>query len=475
MTANAAEEINAGRYTSRQKSTIAVAVVTSLITTVMGSSLNLAIPSIGGEFHVSAGMIGWVITGYMLVTATCSVPFGRLADLTDRKKVLVVGIAIFAFTSLAAVFCDSMMLLLAARMLQGVGAAMIFATNHAILISAFPGNMRGRVLGYALSATYIGLSAGPVIGGIFTHNFGWRSLFVFSFIISTFVLIIAAKGLDPQRSPQGTSLNAETADVPGNILYIVSLTMLLFGLTEINRGMWPALLSLAGFILLVLFFRHEMHTASPVVDVRLFKSNIAYTLSNIATLLNYGATFAITYMLSIYFQVVKGMDSQTAGFILITTPLVMAVLTPAAGRLSDRKSPYIMASAGMGICALPLFFYCFISKDTSVWIIIIALLVAGIGFATFSSPNTNAVLGCVDREYYGVASSLLATMRTMGHTLSMVAITVIVTMNMGSLSLAEAEPDTLIHTMHQAFTLFSLTCVAGVFISLKRNTNIKRE
>ncbi len=475
MAENATEEIRKSGYNAIQKSTIAVAVVTSLTTTIMGSSLNLAIPAISEEFHVSAGMIGWVITGYMLVTATCSVPFGRLADITDRKKVLVGGIAIFAVTSIAAVFCDGMLLLLAVRMLQGIGAAMIFATNHAILVSAFPGSMRGRVLGYALSATYIGLSAGPVIGGIFTHNFGWRSLFVFSFVISAAVFVIAVRGLEPQRSRQEVELSSSTADISGNILYIVSLTMLLFGLTEINRGKWPLLTSIAGFVLLVIFFRHEYNTKSPVVDVKLFKSNMAYTLSNIATLLNYGATFAITYLLSIYLQVVKGFDSQTAGFILITTPLIMALLTPLAGRLSDKKSPYIMASTGMGICALPLFFYCFISQETPVWMIMIALIVAGIGFATFSSPNTNAVLGCVGKEYYGVASSLLATMRTMGHTLSMVAITVIVTMNMGNLSLGEAEPDTLIHTMHQAFTAFSITCVVGVFISLKRNTGVAKE
>lgn len=449
---------------SIQRSTIFVVIITSFITTFTGSALNLSIPSMGNEFHASATAVGWIVTGYILAAAVLSVPFGRLADRTGRKRVLVTGILIFALCSGGAALAESMTVLLLFRVLQGVGAAMIFSTNMAVLISAFSPEKRGKVLGYSIASTYIGLSAGPVVGGFLNHYFGWRSIFILTFVISGVVCYTAMRKL-----PAGKVDHEKPGlDLVGNILYILMLTLIMFGLSTVSTLVYSKYLILAGIILFAIFIIHELRAKSPIIEVRLFAHNIGYAFSNLAALMNYGATFALSYLLSIYLQVVMGYSSEVSGLILISQPLMMALLSPYAGRLSDRVSPFKLASFGMGLCALGLFSFIFISENYPFPLIIANLLVVGVGFAFFSSPNTNAVMACVEKKDYSVASSILATMRTIGHSASMAVVTFIVAHRMGDITLGDAEPALLVDTMQISFLIFTCVCGAGIFISLKR-------
>lgn len=452
------------KYDKEQLTTIFVVITTAFITTFTGSALNLAVPDMGSYFGVSAGTVGWLITVYTLIVAAFSVPWGRVADLTGRKRVLVAGTVIFTITSIAAVFGNSIWMMIIIRGVQGIGAAMIFSTNTAILISAFPGRERGKVLGYSIASTYVGLSAGPVAGGFLNYNFGWRSIFVLTAVIAAVVLVIAWWKLPCDKKEE----SSYDYDKFGTILYIGMIVLTMYGLSEIGSGLIPLIITAAGLVVAVLFVRHELKADAPIVKVQMFKNNIAYTFSNLAALLNYGATFAISYLLSIYLQVVMGYSSQTAGMILIVQPILMAILSPKAGRMSDRISPFKLASAGMGLCAAGLLICAFLGTDSSLIQVITALAVTGVGFALFSSPNTNAVMACVEKEDYGVASSILATMRSAGHTLSMVIVTLIVNNYMGAQELEGAEPQLLVKTMHTAFIIYTVICVAGVFISLKR-------
>lgn len=451
-------------YSKEQRSTLLVAVITSFITTFMGSALNLSIPAMGSEFKVSAAAVGWVITAYMLVCAAAAVPFGRAADMTSRKKILVIGIFTFAAASLAATFSPGFVMMMILRVLQGIGASMIFATKDAVLISLFPGTERGHVLGLSVASTYMGLAAGPVIGGIVNHYMGWRAIFVITFVISVISGIIAVRKLTDSR----TESVSKSLDIWGNLLFIGMIVLTMYGISALSTFSWSAALVIAGVILCIIFVRHELKAAEPVIKVSMFKSNLAYTFSNLAALLNYAATFAITYLLSIYLQVVMGYSSQAAGIVLITSPVVMAILSPYMGRLSDRIAPYKLATTGMALCAAALFIYSFLDERFSLWMIIGTLVISGIGFGTFSSPNTNAVMECVEKEDYGVATSILATMRSIGHTLSMAIVTLVVSAYMGSTPLAQAEPAALIRTMHMLFLIFTGMCVLGTFISLKR-------
>ena len=427
-----------------RRAVITVVVITAFITTFTGSALNLSIPDIGSQFGASAGRMGWLVSGYTLSVAAFSVPFGRLADITSRRNVLIAGIALFVACCIAALLSGSMAMLLISRVMQGVGAAMIFSTNTAVLISAFPGEQRGRALGYSLASTYVGLSAGPVIGGALNHNFGWRSIFVF------------------------IGAGRRSFDAAGNVIYMISIFLLMYGLSEAGNGAVYIAVAAAGAAAGIIFVSHEMKSADPVVDIRLFRENKGYAFSNLSAMLNYGATFAFSYLISIYLQVVMGYSSQTAGLIMIFQPLIMALLSPVAGRLSDRFSPFRMSSLGMALCAAGTFMFIFTGLQTHLVFIIAALVVTGLGFAMFSSPNTNAVMSCVEKEDYGVASSILATMRSIGHTFSMVIVTITVTVLASDMALADVPADVLIKVIRVSFIVFTAICIAGVFISLKR-------
>ncbi len=450
-----------------------VTMVTTFSTTFMGSSLNLSIPAIGEEFNVSAGFLGWVITAYMLTVAAFSVPFGRLADIVGRKKIFIPGVVMFSMSSLLCAFSWNICFMIVLRVVQGLSGSMIYSTNIPFLINAFEPSQRGRILGYNSFATYLGLSLGPVIGGVLNHYAGWRSIFIATFVIAITAFIVAIYSLpaDRKKSVEETSIE-DAADIPGNLLYITTIGMTIFGLTmmaDLDSAVYIAAIGIFAFALFVV---REMNTNHPLIKISLFTNDRGFAFSNLSALLNYGATFATGYLVSIYLQVVMGYSSQIAGVIMISQPLVMAVVSPIAGKLSDRLSPYKLSSFGMGLCAVGLMFFVFIDQDYPLWLIIAGLIVTGLGFGFFTTPNTNAVMALVEKKDYGVASSILTTMRSVGHASSMALVTIVVGTYMGDSSLAEAGPAVLVETLHTTFTICIYVCIAGVFFSLARGRKI---
>ena len=453
-----------------KKNTILVCVITSFITTFMGSALNLSIPSLEEEFKVGAQTVGWVVTIYMLTCSALAVPFGRLADRVERRSVLRTGILIFSISSLTAVLSKKMWMLLAFRLMQGIGASMIFSTNIAILVGAFDEEHRGRVLGYSTCATYAGLSAGPVLGGVLNQNFGWRAIFIATAIVSAAAFYGAFFKLPKGEKKSGIlSLSSKAhLDYAGNILFVVSIVLTMYGLSSLNSLAGAPLILCLGILIFIFFVRTEMKTDNPVIDVNLFRKNLPFTLSNLAAMVNYGSNFALSYLMSIYLQVVKGMTSQWAGVILITNTVIMTVLSPFVGRISDRHSPFKMSAAGMALCAAALGLLSFLSEDASLAWIIMILALSGVGFSFFSTPNTNAVMSCVEREDYGVSASILSTMRSIGHTAGMSVVSAVVGIYIGSGSLKGAGTEVLMKTFHISFFIFTLLCILGIIMAGKR-------
>ena len=314
------------------------------------------------------------------------------------------------------------------------------------------------------SGTYTGLAMGPVLGGILNNWFGWQSIFIFGTCVSIVAFIFVLKGVAKDAMEQ----SSVKQDVTGNVIYVFMIASFIYGLTAFNSIRFGWAFIAVAFILGFAFVKNELASENPMIDVRIFASNMAYTLSNLTALFNYSATFALSYLVSIYLQVVMGCSSQTAGFILITQPLFMAVLSPRMGTLSDKVAPYKLASFGMGLCALSLLFFGFIRENTSIILVIFALAVAGVGIAFFSSPNTNVIMSCVPPAKFGVANSILATMRTTGQSSGMAIITLVVSGTIGNTSLYNVSPDQLINTIHIAFLIFTGLCAAGIIMSLQR-------
>lgn len=451
-------------YSKAQLNTLIVVMLTSFMTTFTGNALNLSIPAIEMEFGVSAQMVGWVMTLYTLICAVLAVPFGKIADTINRKKVFQTGLLIFAIGSFASIFAWSLNSLLIFRGIQGIGAAMIFATNMAILVGSFDQSQRGKVLGISTCATYFGLSTGPVIGGFLNQHFGWKSILIISGAMAVAALLLAITKVVDEKQ-KGTF---GTLDYKGTLLYCIGLSGLMYGISTLSQGAVSYIITALGAMLLIVFVYIEAKEKDPIIKISMFRGNKAFLFSNLAALLNYGATFAITYLLSMYLQMAKDLSSQEAGLILITAPLVQAIFSPWAGKLSDHHSPFKLSSAGMGVCAVALFAFVFLKVDTPIWFIMATLVIVGMGFALFSSPNTNAIMSAVKKEDYSVASSIIATMRSIGHTISMAIVTLVVGLYMGNRGMNQVEDVVMMDTIRTCFIIFCIISILGIFISLKR-------
>lgn len=451
-------------YEKYRKSSLITAVFTAFMTTFVASALNLSIPNIESDFSTNAVTVGWIVTIYTVSAAIFSVPFGKLADVIGKRKVLIGGVFVFMLTSVICAFSTSIQAMIIIRFFQGIGAACIFATNNAILISVYPGNRRGAVIGMSVSATYIGLSAGPVIGGFLNSSLGWRAIFWVACILSLISLYFTVTGTP---ADEGLKERQKT-DMVGNILYVLMVSAFLFGFSNIGTCFSGKLLTLLGVVLLIVFGRYELKAVNPVVKISMFTGDAVFTLSNIAALLNYAATFAVTYLVSIYLQLIVGFPSQKAGLILIIMPLIQALITPKTGKLSDTVPPYKLASAGMACCALGLGLFASLGKETGVVFVVVALMVMGTGFGLFSSPNTNAIMSRADKSDYAVANSIVSTMRTIGQSFSMALVNIIVSFKLGDSALSQASGDNLISTIRTCFIVFLFLCIVGTLISLKR-------
>ncbi|WP_003543089.1 MFS transporter [Desulfotomaculum nigrificans] len=449
---------------SLKRYTLLVSCGASFLTPFMGSAVNLAIPSIGKEFHGNTFLLSWVATSYILASAAFLVPFGRLADIVGRKKIFLLGIIAFGLSAVLCGLAWSIESLIAFRVLQGIGSAMIFGTGMAILTSVFPPQERGKVLGINAATVYTGLSLGPVLGGAMNHNLGWPSIFYLTAFIAFAVLLFTVLKLRGEWA----GARGENFDLLGSILYAVGLVAFMYGISAIDSVVWAKYIMVVGLLVLIAFVRYEMRVEQPVLNLSLFAKNVTFAFSNLAALINYSATFALGFLLSMFLQVVLGYNSQTAGLILLSQPVIMALLSPLAGTISDRVDPRIVSSWGMAITTLGLLVFCFLSKTTPIWLVVVNLGLLGIGFALFSSPNTNSVMGSVEKRFYGVASSTLGTMRLTGQTISMAVVTLLLSIFIGNVNLNTANPELLIKGARTAFIVFTVMCFGGIFASLAR-------
>ena len=446
-----------------EKIVLIVVMGTSFVTPFMGSAMNIAIPAIGQEFHSNAIDLSWIVSSYILATVACLLPVGRFADLRGRSRIYFTGISIFSVATLGCAMADNLAWLIGCRVLQGMGASCIFSTGIAILAAVFPPERRGQALGFSTASTYVGLSAGPVLGGLISFYLGWRSIFWISALLGFVMFLLAYRYL---RREQGSAAG-ESFDRVGCFLYMSGLVASLQGFAFLTGGAGPALLLCVGLILLAGFAAYERRQEYPLLEVRLFTENLTFAFSNLAAMINYCATFAVGFLASLYLQVVLDLDARSAGLVMLSQPLLMAVFSPFAGHLSDRMEPRIVASGGMALTALGLLLFAFVDADTSLSWVIADLSLMGLGFAFFSSPNNNAIMGAVGREKYGVAASALSTMRMAGQAVSISTVALIMSWHGGQSAMGQSAPMVL-QSMRSALGLFTVLSMLGIVFSLKR-------
>ncbi|MDR0386177.1 MAG: MFS transporter [Prevotellaceae bacterium] len=432
----------------------------SFLVPFMGSAINLSLPQIGESFSMGAVFQSWIATAYLIAAAVFQVPFARLADLFGRRKIFIQGLALFGISTFLCGLSLSGAMLIVLRGLSGLGSAMMFGTSMAILVSAFPPDRRGKVIGINTAIVYFALASGPFLGGLLTQHVGWQGLFFFVGLSGIVVAIFAVTTLKHEwRESRG-----EHFDWTGSIIYAAGLFGLIFGFSELPE--------VSGFLLIaggtgccIVFVIYELKSKQPIFDVRIFAGNRVFGLSCLSALINYACTSAVAFMLSLYLQYIRGFTPQNAGLILIVQACVQCVVSFYAGRLSDRLNPSILATSGMGIIVAGLTGLIFVTPHSSMFFIVVLLFLLGFGFGLFSSPNSNVIMSSVDKKYYGQASATMGTMRLTGQAFSMGIATMAISLSLGNRVITPELHTEFMNSFHITLTIFAVLCIAGTYTS----------
>jgi EmrB/QacA subfamily drug resistance transporter len=427
----------------------------------MGAAVNIALPKIGLELNLSAVSQAWIISAYLLTASMFLIPFGKIGDMYGRKKIFLIGNIVFMAASFLCAFSNSGITLVISRLIQGFGGAMMVSTSMALLILAFPAQDRGKIIGYSIAATYLGLSCAPLIGGMMTQYLGWRSLFLLNGLIGIGLSLAVYFKIKTEWIEE----NSGKFDITGSIIILLSISSLMYGFSKLPN-LINIILTAIGIIGIIFFIYFELKLLNPVLEIRLFTENKTFFYSTLTALINYAATYAITFVLSLYLQNVKGFEPREAGLILISQPIMMALISSFSGHLSDKRDPRILASIGMAIIVVGLFLLTFIDISTSVHYISISLVILGIGFGLFSSPNTNSAMSAVETKFYGVASATISTMRSMGMMFSMAIASMTTFLYIGNEKITNANMLSYLSSMKVVLIIFTILCFIGIFTSL---------
>jgi MFS family permease len=433
---------------------------TSFLVPYMGSSLNLALPQIASAFSLDAKKLGWINSAFLITTAIFQIPFAKVADLTGRKKVFLCGVALFGISSVACAFAWNFVSLVIFRVFSGLGGAMIFGTNLAILSATFQHNERGKAMGTLASVVYLSLAVGPFFGGIFTHYLGWESVFY----IPGAILIAQAFSVPVFIKEEWIEQSSRHFDKRGSVLYGIALFCLIFGFSELP-GLKAVILVFAGILLLVLFYNYEKDKNEPLFQVRLFENNRVFTLASLAAFFSYAATMAVFFMASLYLQFLRGFDAKTAGLILISSAIVQSIAAFYAGRLADKFEPSKIAMLGMGLNVIGLLGLIFTGMETSIFVIIAMLLFLGLGFGLFSSPNTKVIMGSVKQKHISQASATVGTMRLTGQAFSMGIAMMSISLFIGESQITADKFENFMQSWKFTFVICAVLCIAGTYAS----------
>ncbi|EHJ48299.1 major facilitator superfamily MFS_1 [Solidesulfovibrio carbinoliphilus subsp. oakridgensis] len=434
----------------------------------MLTAVGVALPSLGRDLNATAMQLGLIEQLYVVSLAMGMLAFGRWGDIVGQRRVLLPGLAVFTALTCSLGFTQSVDMIMVQRFFQGLGACIVLSGSLALVAAAYPPELRGRKIGLVSACTYAGLSLGPVIGGFVTSHFGWRFVFLMSVPIG-----LGATGLCLFGMKEGPK-NAfgERMDWRGGFFYAASVALVMLGAAhakEVPAG--PAMIA-AGILGLAVFLRLQARTKSPLLDINLLTRNRFFTLSCLAALGNYAATFGITFMMSLYLQYAKGLPPRLAGFLLLFQPVAQLIASPLAGRLTERYPAPRLATIGMCVSSAGLLAAAAtLHADTSVWLLGAELVVIGAGFGIFITPNSTAIMGSVQKRQFGLASGMIASMRTLGMAVSMTTVTLIFSLLMADAAITPATLPAFLTSMRVGLAAFAVFSCLGVILSFWRGKN----
>jgi len=399
----------------KDKKTIAIVLaigIGTFMSALDSSVVNLAMPMIKHHFNASLSMVEWIVTAYLLIVSSLLLTFGRISDLYGQKRVYSTGFIIFIIGSLLCGLSTNILMLILCRVIQALGAGMLFSTGTAIITNAVPPEHRGKALSITAIAVALGLVAGPVIGGTLSTLCGWQSIFYINVPVGIFGYLMVMKNV-----PKDEKTKAVPFDLLGSVLIFIALLLFLLPLNLSGDYNIPPVLFVsslaAGILTTVFFIFYEKKCPYPMLKISLFQNRV-FSASSIAALFIYMAQFIMVFLVPFYLVNLRGYSTLLSGLLYMPMPIATMCIAPISGSLSDRFDSKFFSSAGAFIMAGGLLLLSFLQKDTAVGYIIFSMIVTGIGFGMFQTPNNSAIMGNAPKENRGTASGTLATMRNIG-------------------------------------------------------------
>ena len=440
----------------------------TFMTALDGSVVNTILPVIRKDFSSDIASVEWIIIIYLLVVSVLLPIFGRLGDIRGHKQVYITGFVLFITSSILCAYSRSINFLITSRAIQALGAAMLSANSPAILTKSFPDNQRGQALGMQATMTYLGLTVGPSLGGWLTDQFNWNVVFMINLPVGIIALIFSALFIAKDKP----EIIKERFDFPGAFLFMLGLIALLLGLNQGHKWEWLSLPTLSilffSIILFGIFYKMERKSIAPMLDFNLFHNRL-FTLSIISAILNYICVYSSIFLMPFYLIQGRGLSPSQAGLILTAQPIMMAIIAPISGTVSDRIGSRIPTTIGMCLIAIGLYLLSGVGKETQYQSIIISLLVLGLGIGIFISPNNSALMGSAPGYRQGIAAGLLATARNVGMVLG-VGLSGAIFNSFFNSDLPN-NGQSLYLALHNSFLVACIVAIIGVILSSIRSAS----
>jgi EmrB/QacA subfamily drug resistance transporter len=423
--------------------------------------VNVALPAIQEDLGVGLSELEWIVTGYALTFAALMLTGGKLADLLGRRLIFVVGLAVFTASSLACGLAGSGEILIAARIVQGAGAALMNPATLSIITATFPPHQRGTAIGMWAGVSALALAIGPLVGGLLTQHASWHWIFFINVPIGLIAIAASFVLIDESRDTS----EVQRLDLPGLLTSAIGLFSLTYGLIEGNTYGWTsariviafavAVLALATFILL------ERHQRTPMLDLSLFR-NRTFAGANAVMLLVALAMFGVFFFVSLYMQNILGYSAVQAGAAFLPMTLLIVLIAPLAGRTSDRFGSRWLMGAGMTLLATQLFYFSRLGLHESYWTLLPAMLIGGVGMASVMTPSAAAAMSGVPVDKAGVGSAVLNSARQIGGSVGIALIGAIIAHEAGG----RRTPEAFVDGFSTALVVASLIALAGAVLAV---------
>ena len=442
---------------------LVVVCIGSMLSPLTMSSVNIALPVMATEFQADARMISWLPTIFLVSNIALILPFGKLADNYGRKRIYMSGLLVTIVASSGAAAASNIEQVLFFRFIQGAASAMTLGTGVAMITSVYPANNRGLAIGINAACIYIGLTIAPVLGGVATETFGWRSVFLLPVPIALLLVALIAIFVKVDWRKDGSV----PFDWQGALIFASGTTLLVISLTELPQFNYVLLL-MVSVALIALFVRHQSDREEPLIRWQMFTQSRLYSYSLASAFFMYASIYPLVFLLSLYMQYIRDMSPTDTGQVILLQGLAMAFLAPFSGKLSDIIHPRIIATAGCTVVACGFLMLSQLDRLTPPLYIGSAFFLIGIGMGLFTSPNNNAVLSAVSEKDLGIATATLNLARVMGNLIGMGVVNLLINFNLGDRKIVPEYYGLLESTLSTAI-IFSLAYViVGGCLSILR-------